>query len=542
MEGGVDVSKTFLFGEQCALEYEADGVYISIDFKKQTDDRVDFKRLKEKLNKKKLKDLDQVKLGELFFKKNSERTKIANAQEERFIDAEAVLVVSKDKMEAFLQFTPPEGGVMLTREQILEKIADGNITIGILQDAIDDLIEETSFGKPYLVAKGLLPTDGEDGTIQFLFDQRTDKKPKVLDDGKVDYKELNMVISVKQDQVLCRAVPPTQGSAGKNIFGEEIPPKAGKVAFFPKGKNVYIAENGMELLAAKAGCVEWIDGKVNVFEQFEVDRSIDASTGNIYFVGNVHIKGDVLDGYRVEAGGNIFVEGIVEAATLKAAGDIVLSKGIAGKGRGEIYAGKNIIAKYIENATVQGAGFIQAEVIMHSEVQVSQYIELIGRKGLLVGGKCLVGQEVTANIIGSEMGTITEIDICLDPLLKERHTKIKAEIEKKEGELIRLHQVIMYIQKLIQAGQAKEDKREMMRKALLAMEKVKEDVELLKEESGKLDLVLREKIDGCVKVKRNIHPGCKIMIGSSGIHIQDTMGSCKIHLNGVDVTAMPWRP
>jgi len=46
----------------------------------------------------------------------------------------------------------------------------------------------------------------------------------------------------------------------------------GKPAVLPKGKNVEISEDGQSLIAGIDGQVNYIDGKVSVFANYEVHR------------------------------------------------------------------------------------------------------------------------------------------------------------------------------------------------------------------------------------------------------------------------------
>lgn len=84
----------------------------------------------------------------------------------------------------------------------------------------------------------------------------------------------------------------------------------------PKGKNTEISEDGQNLIAAINGQINYIDGKVNVFQNYEVPANVDNSTGNINFIGNVIVRGSVLSGFVIQAGGNVEVGGVVEGATI----------------------------------------------------------------------------------------------------------------------------------------------------------------------------------------------------------------------------------
>ena len=60
----------------------------------------------------------------------------------------------------------------------------------------------------------------------------------------------------------------------------------------------------------------------------------------------------------------------------------------------------------------------------------------------MVGGTCKVGKEVSAKVIGSYMSTPTDIEVGIDPSLKERYKELKIEIEKIEEDLKKTEQAI----------------------------------------------------------------------------------------------------
>lgn len=97
-------------------------------------------------------------------------------------------------------------------------------------------------------------------------------------------------------------------------------------------------------------------------------------------MGNVIIRGNVLSGFIVEAGGSVEVMGVVEAAVIKADGDIILRRGMQGLGKGLLKSGGDIIAKYIENSIIEAKGDIKAEAIMHSNVKCGNKLELSGKR------------------------------------------------------------------------------------------------------------------------------------------------------------------
>jgi len=90
------------------------------------------------------------------------------------------------------------------------------------------------------------------------------------------------------------------GVDGVNVFGKTIDFKKGRNVDFNNGKNTYISQGGLQLKANTDGCVEISNGKVYVNDVYVVN-DVDNETGNIDFVGDVVINGDVKAGFSVKS-------------------------------------------------------------------------------------------------------------------------------------------------------------------------------------------------------------------------------------------------
>ena len=64
---------------------------------------------------------------------------------------------------------------------------------------------------------------------------------------------------------------------------------------------------------------------------------MDIKTGNIYFKGDVLVKGTVTDGMKVIASGNVEVRGFAAHCQIEAGGDILVKRNIVS---GKVKAGK----------------------------------------------------------------------------------------------------------------------------------------------------------------------------------------------------------
>jgi hypothetical protein len=389
------------------------------------------------------------------------------------------------------------------------------------------------------IAEGTYPVNGQNGKVEFYFDVSRERKSTILEDGRVDYRELNLIECVQKGQKLCTLLPPLEGTAGKTVLGTDIPALNGKLANLPKGKNVEISDDGKTLIAGIDGQVSYIDGKVNVFANYEVHADVDTAVGNIYFIGNVTVRGNILSGFTVEAGGNVEVWGVVEGATIKAGGDIILRRGMQGIGKGVLISGGDIIAKYIEHSNIEAKHDIKSEAIMHSNIKCGNRLELTGKKGLLVGGSCKVGNEISAKVIGSPMATATYLEVGVDPSLRERYKSLKEELNTAESDVKKAEQAITLLKKLESAGMLTPEKQEIMAKSVRTKLYYSNRIGEIKAEIESIEERLQQEANGKIKVSSVIYPGARVTIGSCTIFIKENLQYCTLYRDGADIRVGP---
>ena len=106
---------------------------------------------------------------------------------------------------------------MLTFENIMEELEAKGIEYGVDENKIKEVIIKRLFNATVHVASGLLPVNGESGSIKYYFDTNRDLKPRMLEDGTADYHNLGLVINVKKGDLLAEIIPPTKGIPGKTV-------------------------------------------------------------------------------------------------------------------------------------------------------------------------------------------------------------------------------------------------------------------------------------------------------------------------------------
>ena len=271
------------------------------------------------------------------------------------IDEKINVEISKDKMLGVISFTQAQnGGRNLRSDEIKRAIEEHGIVKGLIEENINELVYKHDYGYKYIIAQGKKPEDGMDGHIEFHFDPKALKelKPKINADGTVDLKDLSAVKNVKKGDVLATKVSALAGVDGYNIIGQILKAKHGKEARIPKGKNTAILPDGLTLVADIDGKLEYDDHNIFVNSVYNIMGDLDNSIGNVNFIGDVVVYGNVHSGLQINAGGSVEVKGSVEDVTIIAGRDIILAYGVQGTDKSKLVATGDVVTKFIQNAHV----------------------------------------------------------------------------------------------------------------------------------------------------------------------------------------------
>lgn len=158
----------------------------------------------------------------------------------------------------------------------------------------------------------------------------------------VDYFASRVKI-VNEGAILARKIPGKPGVPGMDVLGKVFPAVAVKDFQFRLKKNVYLSEDGLEVLAACAGQPLRLDEKTYMVEDVYVLRKdVDLATGSIEFPGDVLIDGNVQDGIRIFAGGRLEIQGSVSHADIKAEKGAKIHQNLLG---GKIVVGEKFVVQ-----------------------------------------------------------------------------------------------------------------------------------------------------------------------------------------------------
>ena len=361
--------------------------------------------------------------------------------EQLILDAQPCFFFSADKLYAWGIVFPPVGyGAEVSREMLYQALAAQGILYGVNTHLIDRwAMDREKYLHLFLVATGKPAFDGANGNIVDSFPREAVRSLEVDEFDRVDYTALNLIHNVKQGQEICRLIKPTEGEPGRTVLDTEIPAKCGKSVPLPKGRNTEISEDGTLLVASIAGDVEFTGRSFQVKPVLEIPGNVDFSTGNINFLGDINIRGDVLSGFTVRAMGNIQVAGVVEAgSTVEAGGDLVVVKGILGDGTTIIRAHRSIFSKYIENSTIYVRENLQTDCIINSQIYSDGEVLVVSGRGTIIGGRIWAAKRINALTVGARSECRTSVMLGGLPCTNFEYEIVQRELKMLEMELEKL--------------------------------------------------------------------------------------------------------
>jgi hypothetical protein len=450
---------------------------------------------------------------------------------------------SQDKLSAYLTFNHPEENITVDALQLEDLLKSSHIIHGIDYEVLEQIAKDPKayYSQKVVVAKGDPPVDGKDGYITYLFDlEQGTKKPVELEDGKVNYKEITSINNVRKGQLIAQRVLATEGTQGRAVTGEALFPKPGKEARFIIGKNVVADQEQLNLYAAIDGVVTRTErDKLNVFPVYEVNGDVDYAIGNIDFVGNVVIRGSVLNGFKIKAGGDIRVTGGVEGAELEAEGSIEISAGILGHNKGIVKAGRNVNSSFIQDATVEAAeDIIVSQSIMHSHIRAGKNVICQGTKGLIVGGIVQAGEKVACRTIGNSMSTTTVIEVGVLPELRNELQQLRSQLKNINENLEKTEKALSLLDQMAAHGQLGPDKIAMRIKLNHTKKQVLNEQIVIRNRILEIEKSLEDAENARVEASM-VYGGAKIVIGRYTKFVKDPAHHVVYKLSEGDIVAFP---
>ena len=354
-------------------------------------------------------------------------------------DCSIQVELGTDRMRAMITLKEGEGtGRRLTEEEVFKALDEAGVAYGVDDGKVrDGLIRAQHEGGivRWLVAEGTPPEEGSDGKLEFLIKLASGKGVSVREDGTADYKNRDLITTVKAGTKIARIEPPQEKpQPGTDVTGKEIPPPRGQAVNVEVGENLKQEsdQNGVVTLIAETdGELVYERRRMSIRATHTVKGTVGVETGNIKFPGSVTVSGSVQTGYVIMAGGDIRIGESVEGCLLSADGNIMIKEGVKGAGKAVLRTKKNIGVAFAEHATLLAVGEIVIRTsCLHTTVKTNGILRMQTEKGSVVGGSIRVRKGIETQNLGSSSGAHTQVSFGQDYLVADQIEREEKEIDK----------------------------------------------------------------------------------------------------------------
>lgn len=456
------------------------------------------------------------------------------------VDCKYDVSVSAGNKEAFIFITPPSGtGKGVTVDGIEAALKANNVVFGLREDVIKMIADDRKYSQKLCVAVAQLPIDGVSGSITYKYDKKVEAAPTENERGFVDYKDLGFIRVVRTGDVIADITLPTEGEPGVDVRGGKIAQYPGKKAQFTLGPNTKITEDEQHVVAAADGRLIFKNNAFTVETTVIINGDVDASVGNISFIGDVIIKGNVCEGFKVSSNTNITVSGEVNGATLEAGGNITIKQGCV---FAKITCHGNVSALFCERSSINCDGNISAQNYVICNIYCAGELTIKASNGSLIGGKYTILNSLEASNIGSKTYTPTDITLGDNAILADEKTQLEMKIAAAQKKIEDLTMIVNFLnEKKKELRKLPDDKEEMLATAVRQRVLLNVEIKTNQKRIDEINVYLSTKQQLWVRCKGYIYPGTRITINDD-VFKADTEYAHSMVSIGADgeITATPF--
>ena len=496
------------------IELKDDGIFLTV---KEIDDvkSLTLKKILKYIENNKIKDINIEAIESALFKLN-EAVKIAEFDKEYYIDSIPIIEILNN-MEATIKITKPNRGRDTSLEAILKLAEEMKITYGLRKKAIQTMLSEKIYDRKVILARGKEVKHGTDAFIKYTFQEESNNKKKSNENKElknVDFKELNLFQNAAEDEILAQKIPLVYGEDGIDIFGKTITAKLPKDIQIIPGKNTYVTDDGMYLKSKIDGQLIQKGKSLSVEPILTIPSNVDYATGNIDFLGSVIVKGNVISGFSIKSGKDIYVEGLVEDCQLIAEGCIVVNNGILGNEEfiHTIYAKEGLKAQFIQHMKIKTDGFVEvSKHILHSSIEAKDKVVVTSGTGKIIGGEIKSQKGIECNIAGGPFETPTKLILDVYSETIKEESDINKEMLILEENKFKIEKLLKDVEPV--KDTLSDDMKLKIDEALKQLSAINNRYLTLQEDKRFIEEQRQNVKTNVIKVLKTVYPGVIVKIG-----------------------------
>ena len=456
---------------------------------------------------------------------------------EALIELDFGIQISNDRMAAFISI-PSDFASIWSAEDIKQCLKQRGVVYGIDESAIHSIFENNNFDCLVRIAVGKDPAIGEDARLEdplnlIKYSNHLFHNPN----SKTNYKKSTLFKKVITGDLILKKIPARQGASGCDVFGEKIECPTGLDVKLPIIANCQKDESGLALISKVDGCAYSEKDKIFVTKALHIKGNVDFETGNIDSNVSVIVSGDVLSDFSISSDQDIAVNGVIKSADINAGNSVFCKRGVNGKGKSVINAGKNVECVHINSAEVNASNYVVIfGPIIKSKV-AGKRVSAEGSNGQIMGGCINAWDDIYAQEIGSEMGVKTEL------VLGEELQNLQNRVYKFVDELKLKNKQKKQTQRTLNTLKTSGGDQEKINFTTNALRRINQTVlkTQYKLDNAKRDLSYSETCVRMVRAEKCIYGGTTIRIMDKKIVFKKTIGPTNVVYSDGKLLTLPYK-
>ena len=431
--------------------------------------------------------------------------------------------------------SPLNGGNDVTKEIVMEALRDKNIVFGVNEAFINMVVNSKAYDRWHVIAKSKDPQNGKDGSVEYLFEKSTQGTLTEDSKGYVDFKDIGTVRNISSGTIIANIILETKGQEGTTVFNTPIRALDGAPPTVTFSENIAVSDDRLTMIATADGNLVWKEGRFSVETVVKIDGDIDISTGNIEFVGDVIVRGDVKEGFVVTSGKDILIHGGVFSSNITASGKITVRKGAIGS---TLVSGGETEIEFGENSNITCTGKLDAKSLYCCEVYCKGEVFVNKGTGSIIGGKIISTKNLVAHSIGSKSYSKTKIVIGENAILLQEKTNLEKRCEELREEEEKCTKIVEFLTlKKQELGNLPPDKLDVMTLAAKNILMSRNETVQINMRIEEIDDYLQQKQDLSVTCRKELYPGVRITINDFVLNITNLYQYCKAGIgeDGIEI-------
>lgn len=440
------------------------------------------------------------------------------------------LMVSDDQMKLFAHIEPREHYRRTTSQELLDELHKFVPPDVVDRRVLNDVLLNLRLGLPCeqrRVAMGRHPVNGKDGKLVWLVRRFS---PGQGDDNEREFSDfftLGLFENVEKGTEIARIYNPKSGEAGIDIFGKVVPAETGKGIEIKWDKSVLLNSDEAHphytsVVAAISGYVHHQGNLVSVRDTIVLPRNLDGSIGNIDFLGNVTVTGDIQKGFHIKAQGNIVVKGNV-------LGDNKIScrgaLSVKGYHIGSEHSSVSVGGDYSVGLAQSVKADVEGDIYIGTEARDCSFYSsggVIATKASIIGGTVWCVQGVEAKSIGNDVGVRTEIGLHTEVEVSPEYRKLAGSVARHEAALAALELHIgPYLANRARVPLLKHSFRSKMTELLSKYDQVSASLENLQSQIEEMKASAPQRESVTVSARNFIHSGVFLSAEATNIDLKE---------------------